>query len=266
MPDENLEFKSKFISDRPFMFSQLEIDLTGMCNRTCSFCPRGHGYENTEKFFPLPLWWKILREIPDYDGLITFSGFGEPLLHRGIYHFIADAKRLCPKATTEVITNGDYLTPETMSRLFSSGLNRLLISLYNNKYQNIKFGLMRFRAGVPEDSVVLRNRYDGNQTFNNRGGLLSGTPALGRCYYPFYMLYVDYNGNFLACSNDWRRRNVVGDAKWQTIMEVWNSQRMESVRRVLSEGHRDMIKACDDCNADGKLMGEEQYQKWEKGV
>ena len=31
------------------------------------------------------------------------------------------------------------------------------------------------------------------------------------CYYPFYKLFVDWNGDVLFCSNDWGKEHVVGN-------------------------------------------------------
>ncbi|KKL59261.1 hypothetical protein LCGC14_2217090, partial [marine sediment metagenome] len=144
------------------MFSQIEINVTGCCTRTCSFCPRGN--ENT--WFNISIMIKIVHELRDYNGLITFSGRGEPLLHVNLPSLIGYAKTT--KATVEVITNGDLLDDKKVKGLERAGLDRLLISVYEEE----KMDTFKDLTAKSNIVIILRERWH-DRTFNNRGGAMN---------------------------------------------------------------------------------------------
>ena len=59
---------------------------------------------------------------------------------------------------------------------------------------------------------------------------LQGKP----CHYPFYKMFVDWNGDVLFCSNDWGREHVVGNLLQQSLYDVWFSKPMNKIRRRLA--------------------------------
>ena len=69
-------------------FSLIGFNLSGLCNRTCVFCPRVNPkiYPNINKHIPVELYERIVKELAEveYDGMILFSAFSEPLLYKRI--------------------------------------------------------------------------------------------------------------------------------------------------------------------------------------
>ena len=68
------------------------------------------------------------------------------------------------------------------------------------------------------------------------------------CINPFRQLNVLFNGECIICCHDWNRATVVGNARTQSLKEIWNSQRINEVRRLVIGKKYDQIAACRDCS------------------
>lgn len=287
--DLNIPRKGKFLRQHldetyrggtaPPFFSLIEFNLSGLCNRTCVFCPRSNPkvFPNINEHIPLELYEKAMRELAevDYDGMILFSGFGEPLLYKNLEVIIEMSKRYCPRTRIETITDGDFVTPMKLRALFMAGLDALLISLYDGPDQVEKFESMRDEVGLEESQIVLRRRYLPAEqhygiTLVNRAGMVE-IPEVGigplkeplkrRCFYPFYQVVVNYDGAVLLCTHDWGKKLIVGNLRDKSIHELWDSPIIQRVRRSLAKADRNFAP-CNVCDADGTLMGEAHFQEW----
>jgi 2-deoxy-scyllo-inosamine dehydrogenase (SAM-dependent)/8-amino-3,8-dideoxy-alpha-D-manno-octulosonate transaminase len=60
------------------------------------------------------LFEKIINELAiiDFDGRISYHFYGEPLLDKRLPRFVSETRRRVPKSTTEIYSNGDFLTLE----------------------------------------------------------------------------------------------------------------------------------------------------------
>ena len=154
--DPNIKRKSdiiqnslQFHKDKKIpLFSLVEISDSGTCNRSCSFCPRSD--ENwikkfdSKEFIKPQLHESIVSQLKDleYNGIVVYSGFNEPLLNKNIYKNISQTRNYLPNAKIELITNGDVLNKKRILRLFESGLSTLLISVYDGPEDMDKFQQM----------------------------------------------------------------------------------------------------------------------------
>ena len=64
------------------------------------------------------------------------------MLDKKIYNHIEIIKKNCPFSKVEVVTNGDPLNLANLKKLFKSGLDKILISVYDGeayvkKFQNL---------------------------------------------------------------------------------------------------------------------------------
>lgn len=255
----------------------VELNTTELCNRKCSFCPRIDPavYPNRNLNMTPETVAKIGRELAEigYKGRISFSGYGEPLLHKQFEEFIRILRRLLPDNTIETNTNGDFLKPEVVHRLFDAGLSYLYVNLYDSADQRPGFVSMMAEAGVSEDRYKLRDHWVGaKQDFglnlNNRSGMVDLKAAEkyrkpdelkdSPCHYPFYKMLVDWDGKVLFCSNDWGRKIVVGDVTKQHVRDIWLSEPMKAVRARLRKGDRS-VAPCDTCNVEGILTGRASF-------
>lgn len=289
--DPNVDRKGSIIKDNILSghnkddhspaFSLFELNITGFCNRYCKFCPRSDKktYPNRKEFISDELYSKIINELGamGYNSIIAYSGFSEPLFHKKIEDMIQSARQSCPEARIELYTNGDALNEKKLAALFASGLSSVHISLYDGPEQIEKFLEMRNKAGIKVDQFILRKRYPTKKggyglIFSNRAGMVNpeffGTgrlpyPLKSECFYPFYMMFVDYVGDVVLCSHDWGKKLIVGNLNHESILEVWSGERINTARERLSRRDR-CFRPCSECNVKGTLMGKEHFLRWKK--
>ena len=115
------------------IFSIIEFNLHGSCNRRCAFCPRVDEelWPNKDEEFDLKLFTKIINELKeiDYSGRISFSGFSEPTMHSNLPEILSIASKNLPNSFPEIITNGDYLNSKKLIEFFDNGLKFIYVSL-----------------------------------------------------------------------------------------------------------------------------------------
>jgi radical SAM protein with 4Fe4S-binding SPASM domain len=71
------------------------------------------------------------------------------------------------------------------------------------------------------------------------------------CHVPFYEMNVLFNGDALICSEDWHRTTVTGNAKTQSLKEIWNSKKANENRRLLLKKKFEQMAPCKDCCMSG---------------
>ena len=251
----------------------VEINTTELCNRTCVFCPRHDPavFPNRNLHLTVKGARTIAEELGDnqYSGKISFSGFGENLLNPDFPEIIKEFRFNLPMATIECNTNGDKLTEEYVERLYRAGLDLLYINLYDGIEQMTKFEEML--KNVREDMYKFRMHWGDFEKhgliLNNRSGVIDWvgieetdiTSLQGKpCHYPFYKMFVDWNGDVLFCSNDWGREHVVGNLLQQSLHDVWFSKPMTKIRKRLMKGDRSH-SPCNKCSVDGSLFGKPSF-------
>jgi len=285
--DPNIDRKSKIISKSFSLYknkfplpSLIEISNSGVCNRECSFCPRSDPeYNHKEEFINNELHDKIFKELSnfDYSGMVVYSGFNEPLLKKDIYRDIEVARKYVPKATIELITNGDVLNNKRLKMLFESGLSTILISVYDGEEDVKKFQKMCDENNLKKSQYVIRKRFlpkeqDFGITMSNRSGLLKNaehsiqplSKSLDQiCNYPGYTFFVDYNGDVLMCSHDWGKQKILGNMNNNSLINIWNSDQALTARKKLINAERS-FSPCNKCDVTGNLIGNTQAEAWRK--
>jgi radical SAM protein with 4Fe4S-binding SPASM domain len=288
--DKSTKRKDKIVKDRlkyfegiP-VFSIIEFNIAGNCNRNCSFCPVSNPevYKRTNDNLSTDLFEKIVKDLVkiNYSGKILFSAFSEPLLHKKIEDLIEIAKKHLPNSRVEIVSNGDLLTAKKLKKLYEAGLDTINISMYDGKEQISYFQEMRKTANLPESFIVLRRRYfeNGNYgiTISNRTGLIDSNqfrdsqeeailelPLKNSCYYPFYMILIDFNGDVLLCPHDWNKNLILGNLKTDNIWDIWKDKTLNHIRKKLSNADRNFVP-CNSCDVLGTVIGKDSFNAWEK--
>lgn len=254
--------------------SVVDISTTDLCNRTCVFCPRHDPEVYPNRNLNMTdegalIIASRLRDI-EYSGTIAFSGFGENLLNPDLPIIVTFFRDACMESFIECNTNGDFLTAKLAKKLFTNGLDCLNINLYDGPEQVEYFNNML--ADIPSEKYKLRAHWkaeDHGIIFNNRSGVIKWFKrdevdnSNKTCYYPFYKLFIDWNGDVLFCANDWGRVKVVGNLAQQSIKDVWLNKEMRKVREMLAESKRDQ-KPCNTCNVNGTLVGKRSFDLFQQ--
>jgi radical SAM protein with 4Fe4S-binding SPASM domain len=263
--------KVEFVNNIP-LFSWLDINPTELCNRRCVFCPRADMelYPNQNLHISLDLCSKIADELRSlkYTGGVALSGYGEPTLHPD---FVEVVKIFGKDIRTELITSGDFLTPQSVADLYDAGISQILVSLYDGPHQLDHFRQIFSEAKVPESHYFLRDRWYtmdsdfGVKLTNRAGTVLEGNQIDVEenkpCFYTHYSMSIDWNGDVLLCVQDWNKKTKMGNLNHQSLMEVWTSSNFNKYRSSLGNGKRALIP-CKNCNTDGTLHGGNHREGW----
>ena len=261
-----------YIKDDLPLPTWIELSLIDACNRKCVFCPKSNESVAPDTFQKMSKL--IIDKIHDdlnnlgFKGIISLAGYGEPLLHKDINYIVEKLSRV---ADVEIITNGDPLSSKKHQELYISKASKVLVSMYDGPEQIKKFKDLTKRANVPEEIIILRDRwYDKQNDFGvkltNRAGTIDTgdqepTNKYTKCYYPTYQLLIDWNGDVFLCPQDWQRRVTMGNIMQESIKEIWVGKTISKFRKNLLEGKR-CNKPCSDCNANGTLLGKDHAKQW----
>ena len=259
----------------------VEVNATELCNRTCVFCPRHDPQVFPNRHLHMTpsgakaICANLANDDYVYSGKVSFSGFGENTLNKDFPLIVKVFRDALPDATLECNTNGDRLTAEYVQTLFNNGLDLLYINCYDGPEQMDYFSEML--ESVDQSKYKFRMHWsqaDHGLILNNRSGTidwvgvdevdvesLKGKP----CHYPFYKLFLDWNGDVLFCSNDWGREHVVANLTQQTLREAWFSLPMNKIRKRLIEGDRSQ-SPCNKCSVDGTLFGQPSFDLIKKNM
>ena len=254
----------------------VEMNITELCNRTCVFCPRVDPkiYPNRNLSMTIETSQKVASDLAglDYRGRISFSGYGESLLNKEFPEHVRAFRSALPESTIETNTNGDKLTVKWLKDLFGVGLSAIYVNLYDGPEQVEHFASIFEEAGIGEERFTLRAHWPGaaedfGLTLNNRSGMVVNpdlemlpleTALTNKCYYPFYKMFVDWNGDILFCANDWGRKIIVGNVLKSSVRDIWLSSQMQEIRSRLAEADRG-FSPCNECSVDGTLHGESSF-------
>ena len=165
------------------------------------------------------------------------------------------------------------LSPKNLQELYISDVSKVLVSMYDGPEQIEKFKEMTKKANVPEDMVILRDRwYDKYNDFGVKLTNRAGTVSVGEqeetgkyktCFYPTYQFLIDWNGDIFLCPQDWQRRVSMGNMMQKTIFEIWTGKILSDFRKNLLKGNR-CSNPCKTCNANGTLLGGTHAEAWKE--
>jgi radical SAM protein with 4Fe4S-binding SPASM domain len=277
LTDKNFQFLKNSKSPLP---SEVEISESGVCNRKCSFCPRSASdFKEVKEFISPKLHCKLIDELKNenYQGVVRYSGFVEPLLDKNIFSLISEVSAKLPLARSEIVTNGDVLNRIRLKKLFKAGLSTLLISIYDGPEDAIRFEKMCLEENLKPSQYVIRHRYyskekDFGLTISNRAGMMENAefkinalkePLKEKCFYPSYTFFMDYNGDVLMCPHDWGKKIILGNLKDSTFREIWLSKKAISFRKKLNQAKRN-FSPCNVCDVNGELIGKKHAKVWSK--
>ena len=284
--DKFLDQNKTLPSGHPLFF-HIEFSINGTCNRRCFFCPRVDPvkYPNISKSLDMEIFKKMIIELKkvNFNGRISFSGFGEPLLTKNLYKYVEIVKQNLNKVYIEITTNGDVLLSKNgktvLKKLFESGLTNIKVSLYDGPEQIAPTESIKKELGLSDEEFIIRKRYLGPDesfglTISNRAGSVEvkndifevkalSEPLKKPCYFPFYKMMIDYNGDVLICSNDWKKEAPVGNITNESILDIWVSEKFINIRKKLSQSNRN-YKPCQTCDVNGTLNAESAFKNWQK--
>jgi MoaA/NifB/PqqE/SkfB family radical SAM enzyme len=70
---------------------------------------------------------------------------------------------------------------------------------------------------------------------------MSGCPSL------YSFMGIHWNGDVIACCNDWRRARVMGSAREQDLHAIWHGEAYRAIRHLSDTGRLNEAPLCGDC-------------------
>ena len=109
-------------------FKKIYIEITNVCNMTCSFCPK---LNRKKEFMTIETFEEILKKISGFTDYIYLHVKGEPFLHPKILEFLDLA--LAYNLKVNLTSNGTILIPKVLSR---PALRQINFSLHSFEGDN----------------------------------------------------------------------------------------------------------------------------------
>ncbi|WP_312447534.1 radical SAM/SPASM domain-containing protein [Lacrimispora sp.] len=248
------------------------IEPNSKCNRRCWFCPNSVIDRNSTN---IPMEWevfsKIITELKEigYNGIVSYSFYNEPLLDNDLEKKIEYVRNELPNTIQVVSTNGDYLTPKRMASLTASGLDDMIISVYNENNPDFEWTVEKAEAQVwkfinnlsldviyiqstaqsvtafaQRDGLNVRmQNHDMCYAAHNRGEILSDSlPFIKRterttfCMNSFVTMNVYYDGSVYSCGNmrndfDPHKEFLIGNVADNSIFDIFQSESAQRFRK-----------------------------------
>lgn len=261
------------------LFDSVFFEVRTRCNGICPFCPASVGRDpRPDLKMEKSLFVKVLDELAgmDFQGRVAFHSNTEPLIFRDLTEFVGIAREKLPRAYLHILTNGRALTVKKAEELFRAGMTDLTVNIYNDDLEAELPRAVRevaeellprlfkpeevFLSGLgpeldhpggPARYLVIRRLQ--NEILDNRAGyapnkLVPDKKPRGFCQYPFTQFIVTADGRVGQCCNDFTIDVPMGDVSRQGVMEVWEGEPFEALRRELLAGRRENHRLCEECD------------------
>lgn len=115
------------------------------------------------------------------------------------------------------------------------GVSTDVLSLINNRANTIDIDSFK-----PSKSGIL--------TKSRIKGMLFLYFSGGCCFLPFFQMNVLFNGDVILCCNDWGRKSILGNVNEQSLIDIWNGQKANLIRRKILRNEYEAIEACKGCS------------------
>ncbi len=261
----------------------INIELTSRCDKSCWMC----GRRKVEKEFPelaleygdidFDLLENISKQLPS-NIVVQLHNNGESLL----YPRFGDAVRLFNKQITNIVTNGKLLIEKADEII--ENLDTITISIIENdpeaddqytiieKFLKIKgnkkpFPILRINGLVKLEryeklGLIMATRvlHSPLGSFNYKKN--PTIPEIGICLDFLHHLSINNKGEVSICVRyDPERLGVIGDAKEQSLKEIWDSPKRMKWLEYHRQGRRDKVPLCSYCHFWGVPTGSDILNK-----
>ncbi|QII14129.1 hypothetical protein KsCSTR_47520 [Candidatus Kuenenia stuttgartiensis] len=263
--------------------ANINVELTSRCNKSCWMC----GRRRVDQDYPelvlqygdmdFELVKKIAEQLPP-NIIVQLHDNGESLL----YPRFGDAVRLFNKQITNVVTNGKLLVEKAGEII--DNLDTIAISVIENdpetdeqyeiieKFLRIKgnrkpFTILRLNGEVGQErykkfglTIATRILHAPMGSFNYK--INPTIPEIGICLDFLRHLAIDSKGKVSICVRfDPKGIGVIGDARTQTLEDIWNSPKRKEWLKYHIQGRRDKVPLCSYCHFWGVPTGKNVTQK-----
>ncbi len=94
------------------------------------------------------------------------------------------------------------------------------------------------------------------------GALKQGCFGTNRCGAPFNRLTIQANGDVVMCPNDFNAEMKIGHVREDTLLNIFNCEKMINIRNVHQAGQRNSLAKCDTCDEPELNASGDAYAKF----
>lgn len=251
----DIDFLRKYYSEnRRFpLFNQVLIETRTDCNKKCSFCPQTH-FQKPLGIMNINIFKSIVDKLTEikFSGRLALYLSNEPLLEPRLLSMIKYARKKSSRFFIDITTNGVLLNETIIEQLFEVGLDNILINDYRSDRDLYPNRISKHLSSVFEsfryNPKLSYNFRSAKEIMSNYAGVINEPVIIdkGFCNFPFRKLCFSYKGDVLLCCNDFSYKTNLGNIKDIDIIDIWNSEKYNVVRKELLNHKR--ISLCADCN------------------
>lgn len=247
----------------------IEINITELCNRECSFCPRAHGYPNLNLNMSVETAVRIKNQAMGFVDTIHIVGRGEPLLHPNFLNIVSIFAK---DFKIRIMTNGDRLEQyiDELDNILdlNSGNHSVTISLYDDEtqyntlknmfadYLDVRY-YKTYDTGQGTDNPIFNQKH----YITNRTGALYIAKNNAPCYIPLNRMFIDWDGTINLCCHDWTEKATYGNVYNETLQTIYKNI-TNKYSKQLVKGNRRCTKQCSTCDVSTDDPLQYVYSNW----
>ena len=250
---------------KSFQVISIVVEPTNHCTLRCTFCPARQDMERDMGYMDFDLYKKIIDENSHVQFINLFL-WGEPLLHPRIIDMIRYAKN----KGIEVVfySNGTLLDEKMGKMILEAGPDRVVFSLdgvegtyekiRNYPYKKVEQNILNFlalrkqmnaRTAIDVSMVIGKDTEDGAKDFEKRWTSVADTVRMQRqntyekkertksCFELWRgNIVIHWDGTVVPCFIDYDATVKLGDAKKQSISEIYNGDSFQKIRVMHAKG------------------------------
>lgn len=249
--------------NRAKLFDIISIQTITGCNYSCPFCPANrndlnlYGGAASKSLMDISLYKKIMKELSglSFNGRISPYYLNESLLDERLPDLVAMARAACPQSFIFIQTNGSLMDEKLFKELVKAGINEVYVNDYTKNSVVIN-RIQKFSLEKNENLRLTFEKRSFDERLSNRSGnvkhyVISAQPLRIPCVKPFRQIFIGYDGKVCLCCNDWQFEKVMGEAKKQSLVEIWNTEQYKTLRRQLAQSDRSGNSLCSKCDFSG---------------
>lgn len=236
------------------MLKSIEIEINGKCNRQCSYCPNSIQDRSSIGEMSLEEFETILNQLDEieYNGILSFHFYNEPLLHSRFLDFVKTSKLRLPGCCLHIYTNGTLLTYDLFKKSIEYGVSKFIVTKHESEGRSYVFDDTFLKLSPDEKKFVLFKQHNEIKKTNRAGLLHIGANPLKMhlepCQVPRNMIVITRQGQVLPCFEDFQEKMVVGNV-FQTHLQqiLMSGPYLEFVKKLML-GLRQSSELCKNCN------------------
>ncbi len=238
------------------LFTVVEFETITNCNLKCKYCPNSlfKNSNDENKLMSINIFNKLINDLKniDYKGEFHPHFYGEPLLDDRIIDFVKTINKEFPKSDIIIYSNGTLLNLDYFKKLINAGCTRIIVTKHDDvTYPDIDKVIYFAKKNKLDDKLFVRT-LNKNKLFN-RGGLFkidNSVENFRNCFVS-KTITIDYEGNVILCCNDYNKKNILGNIKFEPINQIWESDKFIKIRKSI-EQNKPILDICKKCKF-GKL-------------